>query len=73
MQLRINGQPQGQRDRPDSVHQLDEFSVGTRYWSNDAGIPPYNRGFLQGDFQQILFYNRILTDAELRSLEEWVR
>lgn len=72
VQLRINGQPQSQRDRPDSLHIADELTVGARYWSNDAGIPPFNRGFLHGDVSQILLYSTVLNENELKNVEAWV-
>ena len=72
VQLRINGKPQGQRDRPDSIHVADELTIGARYWSNDSGIPPYNRGFLHGDVSQVLLYSTVLNDTELKDIEAWL-
>ena len=65
VQLRINGRPQLTRDRPDAVIEMDDLTVAARYWSNDANIPPFNRGFLAGRYVQVLLYDRPLSDEEL--------
>jgi hypothetical protein len=44
---------------------MDDLTVAARYWSNDANIPPFNRGFLAGRYVQVLLYDRPLSDEEL--------
>ena len=72
VQLRFNGRVQGARGRDEGELVIDELVVGARYWSNDAGIPPYNRGFLKGRFAGILFFERALSDQELSGLESYL-
>lgn len=63
--LRINGRPQRTRERPAEPIQIDELTVGARYWSHDPHLPPFTRGFLRGRVAQVLVYDRPLTDDEL--------
>jgi putative heme-binding domain-containing protein len=63
--LRINGREQLTRERPESVIDCQELTVGARYWSNEVGVPPHNRGFLAGAIAQVLIYDRALSDEEL--------
>jgi putative heme-binding domain-containing protein len=70
--LRINGRSQLRRDRPDAMLQLDELTLGARYWSNDPLIPPYNRGFLDGRVVQVLLYKRPLSEEELVANEVYL-
>ncbi|XZE51884.1 PQQ-dependent sugar dehydrogenase [Planctomycetaceae bacterium SH139] len=65
VQVRINGRPQLARDRPAGMKRIDELAVAARYWSNDAQVPPFNRGFLSGRISQVLLYDRPLEDDEL--------
>lgn len=70
--LRINGRPQGSRDRPQESIRIDELTVGSRYWSHDPPRPAHNRGFLSGRVAQVLFYDRPLADEELVALEVYL-
>jgi hypothetical protein len=70
--LKINGRPQGTRERPTEWFQIDELTVGARYWSHDPLLPPFNRGFLSGRVAQVLFFDRPLTDDELVANEVYL-
>ncbi len=70
--LRINGRPQRTRERPAEWIQIDELTVGARYWSNDNSLPAFNRGFLNGRVAEVLFYDRPLTDDELVANEVYL-
>lgn len=70
--LRINGREQAARQRTDALIDCQELTVGSRYWSNDVGVPPHNRGFLAGAVAQVLFYDRALSEAELVANEVYL-
>lgn len=72
VRLRINGRDQGSRGREEGELVIDELAVAARYWSNDAGVPPFNRGFLNGRIAGVLLYSRVLDDNELAGLESYL-
>jgi len=68
--LYVNGKLAGQRDRTDSTLQMDQLTVGARFYTN--GGPPQVRGFLEGDLLEVLIYDRVLTDAERAAVEKYL-
>ncbi|MEZ6089696.1 MAG: LamG-like jellyroll fold domain-containing protein [Pirellulaceae bacterium] len=70
--LKINGRAQGTRQRPAEWIEIEELTVGARYWSNDPLVPPFNRGFLCGRVAHVLFYDRALGDEELVANEVYL-
>jgi putative heme-binding domain-containing protein len=67
----IDGNPQGARDREESVIGLNEFVIGARHYSL-RGTPPYIQGFFDGGFAEFLLYNRCLTEAERGAVEKYL-
>jgi hypothetical protein len=52
---------------------VDYKSTGFTYTSGDTflvGAAPGSQGFLSGDIHSLAIYNRVLTDRELRTIEE---
>jgi putative heme-binding domain-containing protein len=68
--LFVNGNPAGQRDRSPSTLFIDQLIVGARYYTN--GGPPQVRGFFDGDLLELLIYNRVLGEAELRAVDNYL-
>ncbi len=68
--VRVNGREQKSRDRDASWMTIDELSLAARYWSNDAPIPAFNRGFLAGAYRQVLLFDRALNSSEIQALEK---
>src|SRR5207302_5550706 len=68
--LFVNGQPQGRRDRADSVIHMDQLRLGARYYN--LGAAPVVQGFLDGDVLEVLVYDRVLTDAERADVNRYL-
>jgi putative heme-binding domain-containing protein len=70
--LLLDGQDQGRRDRQTGRLRLDEITVGARFYSNEAA-PPFVQGFFDGTIAEVVLYGRALTEAEARSVREYLR
>jgi putative heme-binding domain-containing protein len=68
--LFVNGQPQGRRDRAESVIHMDQVRLGARYYN--LGAAPVVQGFLDGDVLEVLVYDRVLTDAERADVDRYL-
>lgn len=68
--LRVNGKPQGTRDREESDVQMERLVVGGRYY--ELGAAPFVRGFLEGEIAEVLIYDRALQDAERDAVEAYL-
>jgi putative heme-binding domain-containing protein len=68
--LFVNGKPQGQRDRGESVLRMDQVRVGARHYA--LGGPPQTQGFLDGDVAEVLVYDRVLGDSERAAVDAYL-
>jgi putative heme-binding domain-containing protein len=66
--LRMDDQPAKSRDRAPSACVVDRIMVGARFFGN----PPSDRGFLDGDILEILVYDRVLDQAERKTVEGYL-
>ncbi|MFO1501720.1 MAG: hypothetical protein U1G07_25645 [Verrucomicrobiota bacterium] len=71
VRLFVDGRAQGSRDRQDSVLRADEFVLGARHYSN-TGEPPYTQGFLKGDIAEVLLFDRLLSEKERATVQEYL-
>jgi putative heme-binding domain-containing protein len=69
--LRIDGRPQGRRDRQPGPIAVDEVAVGARSYSNEP-VPCYLQGFFDGDIAEVLLYDRCLAEDEARSVRNYL-
>ncbi|MFO0966872.1 MAG: hypothetical protein U0793_14965 [Gemmataceae bacterium] len=67
IRLFIDGVAEGQRKRGKGPISLDALVLGARCYSNSKD-PPFIQGFLDGDIAEVLLYDRILTDDEIREV-----
>lgn len=66
----LDGFRGGARDRTESTIALEHIVIGARLYSNDGGQPPHAQGFFDGAIAEVLLYNRALSDAERRGVEQ---
>jgi putative heme-binding domain-containing protein len=72
VKLFLDGKPQGHRDRaPNSSLHMDQLVLGARCYSNEPR-PPYIQGFFEGDIAEVLIYDRALSDADRRTVEQYL-
>jgi putative heme-binding domain-containing protein len=71
VKLFADGKPNGKRDRGDSMMHMDNVIVGARILNNDGGAANV-RSFLSCGVLQVLVYDRVLTDAELTKVDEYL-
>lgn len=62
---------QGKRNRAEAELSLDEWTVGTRHFSN-SGEPPFAQGFFDGDIMEILVYSRVFGPEETAQVEKYL-
>ncbi|HXT39300.1 MAG TPA: ThuA domain-containing protein [Candidatus Angelobacter sp.] len=70
-QLYIDGVPQHARSRASSSLRTDQLTVGARSYSNEAE-PPFVQGFLDGDIDEALLYDRVLGSVERAKVEAYL-
>lgn len=68
-ELFLDGLKLGERARAESIFGLDEAVIGGRLYSNDAD-PSRAQGSFHGDLAAVLVYERALTDAERKQVEQ---
>jgi putative heme-binding domain-containing protein len=71
VRLYFDGQDAGRRPRVLETFRFDHLVLGARCYSNTAD-PPFLSGFLDGDIAEVLLYNRVLSDAELRAVHDYL-
>jgi putative heme-binding domain-containing protein len=71
VELAIDGQAQGRRNRDAGPLRIDEITVGARFYTNEVA-PAYTRGFLDGDIAEVLLFGRALSDLECRKVREYL-
>jgi putative heme-binding domain-containing protein len=71
VQVLIDGQPAGQRDRGPGPLRMDQLTLGARFYSNTADVPAWT-GFLDGDIAEVLLYRRALADDEMKAVNAYL-
>src|SRR5262249_12531006 len=69
--LFVDGKPAGRRDRQRGTLQVDDLTVGARFYTNTAD-PPFLQGFLDGDVAEVLLYDRLLADSERKAVLDYL-
>jgi glucose/arabinose dehydrogenase len=69
--LRVDGRPQGRRDRQGGPLHVDQITVGARYYSNSS-CPSFVQGFFDGAIAEILLYDRVLADSEAQAVRDYI-
>jgi putative heme-binding domain-containing protein len=69
--LTVDGKPTGQRAFTPSRIQMDEFTLGARFYTNGPGAQEV-RGHWAGDFAEVLIYNRPLPEAEAKQVRDYL-
>jgi putative heme-binding domain-containing protein len=72
VQLLIDGQPEGARDRVPSALRMDSLALGARFYSN-TDAPPSLRGFFDGDMAEVLLYDRALSDEQEKTVATYLK
>jgi putative heme-binding domain-containing protein len=68
---RLDGRPQGQRDRQAGTLGADELTLGARFYSNEA-VPHHVQGFFEGQIAEVLLYDRLLSDDEAAAVRAYL-
>ncbi len=72
VQLFVDGQPSGQREREDGNIRMDHLTLGARCYNN-AGPDPFVQGFLEADIAEVLLFDRRLSDSDREAVESYLR
>ncbi len=72
VRLFLDGATAGKRKRAPDTLRMDDVTLGARFYSNTAE-PPQLTGFYDGDIAEVLLFDRILTDAESKSVTDYLR
>lgn len=67
----VDGQPSGERPRQIEPLSLEEITVGARF-PMGGGENPTARGHVRADFAEVLLYNRELSDAEAKQVNDYL-
>ncbi len=70
--VRVDGEPQGRRDRAAGPVAVDELTLGARFYSNEA-VPNFVQGFFDGDIAEVLIYDRALPVTEADQVTRYLR
>ncbi len=69
----VNKSPQGIRFSNDGVCSLEEVRVGARIYENPPGkLPLVERGYLDGDISEVLFYQEELSTDERNAVHDYL-
>lgn len=71
VRLSVDWQAEGQRPRDTAPINMDEVTVGARYFNNGPG-PQHADAFGRVDIALLMIFNRALSGAELESLRHFV-
>ncbi len=71
VRLAFDGAAAGMREFAPTELIADEITVGSRFYTNGPGAQEA-RGFLHGDIAEVLLFNRVLSDAETKSLRMYL-
>ena len=64
--LRVDGKPQGRRERGEVALALERFAVGARF------VQPEMRHFLRGRIAEVLVFSRKLSAPDVARVETWL-
>lgn len=71
VRLRVDGPVEGERPRTAETLQIDELTVGARYYNNGAG-PQQVDGYGRCDLAEVLLFDRVLSDAEATDVRNYL-
>ncbi len=66
-----NGKPEGSRDFNPSELSFEQLTIGSRFYTNGPGAQEV-RGPFHGDIAEVLLYDRVLTEAEVKSVRGYL-
>jgi putative heme-binding domain-containing protein len=69
--LRVDGRDEGRRARDGTSLRCDEVTLGARFYSNDSDVPA-TTGFLDGDVEEVVLFERRLSADELARVEAYL-
>ena len=69
--LRVDGRDEGRRARDGTALRCDEVTLGARFYSNDSDVPA-TTGFLDGDVEEVLLFERRLSADEIARVESYL-
>ena len=69
--LTIDGKAEGQRPRDGPPLDLDEITLGARYYNNGPG-PQRVESFIAADIAEVLVYDRVLSDEERTAVRRYL-
>jgi putative heme-binding domain-containing protein len=67
----VDGEKAGQREGSGQELEIDEITLGARFYSNEPK-PDYLQGFFQGDVAEVLVYDRAVSESERRLLRTYL-
>jgi type 1 glutamine amidotransferase len=70
--LTVDGIAEGERTSRDVPASIEEVRLGARIYEFPAGKAPIERGFLDGDIAEVLFYHAALGDDERAGIESYL-
>ncbi|MBC8114346.1 MAG: hypothetical protein H7062_08220, partial [Candidatus Saccharimonas sp.] len=71
VRLAFDGKAAGTREFSPAELIADEITVGARFYTNGPGAQEV-RGFLHGDIAEVLLFNKVLSDAETKSVRTYL-
>jgi serine/threonine protein kinase len=69
--LRVDGRPEGRRNRLAGTLRADEITVGARFYNNEFD-PNHRDAFFDGAIAEVVLYCRLLTEDEARKVREYL-
>lgn len=72
VRLVVDGQAQLDREFTPGDLILDEITIGARFYTNEPNQPQIVRGFMHGDIAEVILFNRVLADAESKSIQKFL-
>lgn len=67
----LDGKPAGERALAPAPLQMDEITIGARYYTNGPGAQQV-RGFLPGDLAEVLLFDRALSSDEAGAIRRYL-
>ncbi len=69
--LSNNGKAEGSRDFNPTELSFEQLTVGARFYTNGPGVQEV-RGPFHGDIAEVLLYDRVLAEAEVKSVRDYL-
>ena len=70
VRLIVDGKPEGTRTFAPEEFSIDQLTIGARFYTNGPGAQEV-RGPFHGDIAEVLVYDRVLSEAEAKSVREY--